>query len=101
MELQLVRVIFQVGINVINRINFQVAGRGIIQRIIGIVATGIGWFHVHEAKTVKGYEGHVWEAGVTTAKGVPPTNLKRWFTLEADCIFSDIPSGTIIGYHPC
>jgi hypothetical protein len=89
----------EVGINVINRMNFQVAGKGIMQRIIGIVATGIGWVHAHEAKTVKGVEGHVWEAGPTTAKGVPPPTVKRWFTLESDCIFTGIPSGTIIGYH--
>lgn len=88
-----------VGVNVINRINFQVAGKGIIRKTIGIVETAIGWVHVREAKTIKGVEGHIWEAGVTTAKGVPPTTVKRWFTLSCDCIFFDIPSGTIVGYH--
>ncbi|MGD0711064.1 MAG: hypothetical protein ABR968_07750 [Bacteroidales bacterium] len=88
-----------VGANVINRINFQLAGKGIMRKIIGIVETATGWVHVREAKTIKGVEGHVWEAGVTTAKGVPPTTVKRWFTITCDCIFFDIPSGTIIGYH--
>ena len=88
-----------VGINVIERIGFQVAGRGIIQRIIGVVSTGIGWFHAHEAKTVKYLEGHIWEAGTTPTKGVPPVTIKTWFTLSCDCIFYNIPSGTIIGYR--
>jgi hypothetical protein len=87
------------GISVVTRIGFQVDGKGVATRIIGVVETGVGWAHVHEAKGKKGYEGHVWEGGVTTAKGTPPTSVKGWTTLEADCIFYNIPSGTIIGYH--
>jgi hypothetical protein len=87
------------GYTLISAIGFSVAGKGIIKRIIGFAATGIGWAHAHEAKTVKGVEGHLWEGGPTTAKGVPPTNLKRWFTLETDIIFNDIASGTIFAYH--
>lgn len=89
----------EVGIGVITRIGFQVAGKGLAHRIAGIVDAGVGWVHVREAKSVKGNEGHVWEGGIASAKGVPPVNVNRWFNLECDCIFDNIPSGSIIGYR--
>ncbi len=89
----------EIGINVITRIGFQVAGKGVAHRIAGIVDAGTGWVHVREAKSVKGNEGHVWEGGTTPTKGVPPTTYNTWFDLECDLIFSNIPSGTIIAYR--
>ncbi len=87
------------GYSLITAVGFQVAGKGTAKRIIGFVNAGIGWAHAHEAKTVKGVEGHIWEGGPTSGKGVPSTNVKYWFTLEADIIFSDIASGTVFAYR--
>jgi hypothetical protein len=87
------------GYTLISALGFQVAGKSSAKRIIGFVNAGIGWAHAHEAKTVKGYEGHIWEGGPTSVKGVPSTNVKYWFTLESDIIFSDIPSGTVFAYR--
>ena len=56
------------GYSLINAIGFQVAGKGNIKRNIGFVASGIGWAHAHEAKTVKGVEGHIWEGGPLLVK---------------------------------
>ena len=51
------------GYSLITAVGFQVAGKGTAKRIIGFVNAGIGWAHAHEAKTVKGVEGHIWEGG--------------------------------------
>jgi hypothetical protein len=89
----------EVGINVINRIGFQVAGKGTAHRIAGIVDAGIGWVHVREVRIKTGSLGHAWEGGICTAKGVPPTSFNTWFGLECDVIFDNIPSGSVIGYR--
>ena len=70
----------EIGINVITRIGFQVAGKGVAHRIAGIVDAGAGWVHVREAKSVKGNEGHVWEGGIASTKGVPPTTYNTGST---------------------
>lgn len=86
------------GYSVVNRIGFLVAGKGNGKRNIGFIDSGVGWAHAHEAKSRKGYEGHVWNCGVTTAKGTPPEDTSIMFSLEADFIFTGIASGAVFAY---
>jgi len=87
------------GISVVTRIGFSVAGKGTAKRNIGFVDCGPGWAHAHEAKSRKGFEAHIWDSGLTTAKGTPPTSTLTTVTCEADCIFNNLTSGVILAYH--
>jgi len=87
------------GLGVVKRIGYQIAGRGSTKRNVGFVNSGVGWAQAHEEKSKKGIESHVWEGGITTAKGTPPTVLKSITTCEADCVFNNLPSGAIFAYH--
>jgi len=87
------------GYAVVTRIGFQYTNKTGAKRNTGITDVGIGWVHAHEAKSKKGVEGHIWEGGTTTAKSIPPTSVNRAYTLEADCIFSNLASGTIFAYR--
>ncbi len=89
----------EAGKGVITRIGFAVAGKGTGKHAEGVVGTGVGWVHVREAKAKKGEEGHIWEGGPTSSKGVPPPTTQHWYTLEVECIFNNIPSGTVFGYR--
>ena len=86
------------GISVITRIGFFVAGKGSAKRNVGVVDFGVGWFHAHEEKTKSGTELHVWNLGLTSAKGTPPEESSAFATCEADCIFNNLPSGSILAY---
>ena len=86
------------GISVITRIGFLVAGKGIPKHNVGVVDFGVGWFHAHEEKIKSGTEMHVWCLGLTTAKGTPPSNSAVFATCEADCIFNNLTSGSILAY---
>jgi hypothetical protein len=66
-------------------------------RVFEVTKSDPGTAHVHVKKVSKGYEGHLWRYGTTTAKNIPPTGLRMRVTLEADLIISDLPSGSIIG----
>ncbi len=87
------------GYNVVTRLGFLYTNKGGGKRNIGFINSGTGWLHAYEAKTLKGLEGHLWEHGTTLAKGTPPTITKKVFTLECDCIFNNIPSGTVFAYR--
>jgi len=87
------------GIAVVTRIGFQLAAKGTHARNIGVIDAGIGWFHAHEAKSVEGNQSHLWEGGITNAKGTPPTDTKLYVTCESDVIFNNIPSVSIYAYH--
>ena len=88
----------EAGYAVVTRIGFLLAGKGGGNRIIGFCASGPGWAQAHEAKGRKGYEGHVWKVGITEKKATPPPNTVQIFNLEADIIFNNLPSGTILAY---
>jgi hypothetical protein len=87
------------GLAVVKRLGFLVAGKGSAKRIIGVVGVGVGWFHAHEAKSKKGFEIHIWNIGITTAKGTAPTETQGAVTCEADCIFNNLPSGSVLAYR--
>jgi hypothetical protein len=89
------------GYAVVIRICFEVTGKAPNKRKVGFIDSGPGWAHAHEAKTRKGYEGHVWEGGIITVKNTPPeaSKCKEVFNLESDIIFNNIPSGSIFAYH--
>lgn len=87
------------GRNVVFRIGFNLSGQGSFNRFPGVVDVGIGWAHVRETKSKRGNEGHVWEAGLTDTKGVPPAITHTWNSLEAEGIFNNIPSGKIFAYR--
>jgi len=87
------------GYTVVTRVGYEVAGKGILSKITGFVDSGVGWAHAREATSKKGVEAHIWEGGSTTGKGIPPTSVKRWVTLQRDCIFNNIPSNTVFAYH--
>lgn len=89
----------EAGKSVITRIGYSVAAKGTNKHVAGVVATGVGWVHVREAKSRKGIEGHIWEGGASTGKGVSPTSTQHWYTLELECIFNNIPSGTVFAYR--
>ena len=87
------------GLEVVTRIGFKVAGKGGGTRNIGFIDSGVGWAHAHEAKSRKGMEGHVWNVGISLAKGTPPTVTKTYFSLEADFIFTGAASGSVLAYR--
>ena len=86
------------GEEVVTRIGFQVAGKGGGKRNIGFIDSGPGWAHAHENKSRKGTEGHVWNVGITDAKDTPPKESVNLYSLEADYIFNDIESGSVLAY---
>lgn len=65
------------------------------KRTTGVAATGPGWVHFRVVKGAK-IEAHLWRAGVTPAKGTPPTTLVVLVTLEVDLVLRDLPSGSIV-----
>ena len=85
------------GLDVMKRLGIVVAGKGGGKRVVGVVEVGEGWVHVHEDKARKGYEGHVWEAGIPKAKGTPPdpTTTQKFYQLAADCVFT-VPQGCLL-----
>jgi hypothetical protein len=85
------------GNAIVTTAGFALAGKGISKRIIGIISAGIGWILFHAAKSKKGIEGFVYEFGITTAKGVVPATIKQAFEINATCMISGLPSGSIIG----
>jgi hypothetical protein len=87
------------GRAVVVRVGFYLAGQGGFNRSIGVVNVGIGWAHVRETKSKKGVEGHIWEAGLATFKDNPPTITYYWNSLEAEAIFTNIPSGSVLAYR--
>jgi hypothetical protein len=62
-----------------------------------IIKSDPGTAHVHVKKTKKGIEGHMWKYGLAPSKNSPPTVFLTRFTMEADIIISDLPSGSIVG----
>lgn len=88
-----------VGYALVGAVGFKVAGKKGGARHYGVVNTGPGWVEAHEEKTVKGYEGHIWEFGTTTNKTTPPTATTIRFTLTSQCIFDHLTSGTVFAYR--
>jgi hypothetical protein len=62
-----------------------------------VVSTGIGWAHIHTARTTNKKEMFHWEFGITTGKNVAPATLSRHTTFQVDIIITDLPSGAVIG----
>lgn len=89
----------EAGKAVITRIGYAVAAKATNKHNTGVVGTGVGWVHVREAKARKGAEGHIWEGGAAGSKDVQPTSTQHWYTLEVECIFNNIPSGTVFAYR--
>jgi hypothetical protein len=89
----------EAGKALVSSVGFLLAGKRGGTHHTGVVNTGTGWAQVHEAKLKKGAEGHVWESGITSAKGVIPTSTKESFTLESTCIFNNIPSSSVFAYR--
>lgn len=65
------------------------------QRSFEIVASGPGWMH-YRVKSVGNRAGYAWRVGITTAKGVMPTNfLPVYYTLECEMVLTNMTTGSI------
>ena len=66
-------------------------------RTFEVADDGPNWIHLRVKKARPGTEGHLWRYGVTAEKGASPVVLVTRFTLSADLIVTDLPTGAVVG----
>jgi hypothetical protein len=89
---------YDAGLNVVQRCGYKVKTKGELHpRSFEVVASGPGWFHLR-VKAVGRRAGYLWRLGITTEKGVMPTQfLPIFFTVECEVVIINLESGSIYG----